>query len=170
MNDVERTVFLVGRVLAGFFYLIMGMGHFGRYPEMTAGVSEMGLPAPGLAVVITGFLLVIAGILILIGYHPLLGVLSAALFLVPVTLVMHAFWNIEDPVARQQEVATFLRNVGLLGATLMFVAIPRPWPTSVEQMLQRRERKDKFSDEEFDDVEFVNEEVETTDYDDGATL
>ncbi len=141
MNDIEKTLFLVGRVLLGFFLIIMGMNHFGNLESMTTMVAEVGLPAPMVAVVVTGVLLVLAGVSFLVGFHPPMGVLAAALFFVPVTLVIHDFWAIQDPVARQQELSTFLRNVGMLGAVLVLLAIPRPWPMSLDRMIQKQRLK-----------------------------
>lgn len=137
MNDIEQTLFLVGRVLIGFFFLVMGLNHFGNLADMTAMVADVGIPAPGVAVVVSGVLLVLAGLSFILGFHPPLGVLAAALFLVPVTLVMHDFWALEDPDARWQELNAFLRNVGLLGAVLVFLAIPRPWPMSLDRYIQK---------------------------------
>lgn len=162
MNDVEQSVFLVGRVLAGFFYLILGMNHFGNYPAMTAMVGEMGIPAPGVAVIVTGILLVVAGVFFLIGYHPLLGVLAAALFFVPVTLVMHPFWMIEDAAERSRELSIFMRNIGLLGATLMFVGIRRPWKFSLDEILARRDNR---GDADVEEVDIVVEEPREATYD-----
>ena len=138
MNDIEKSLFLLGRVLVGFFYLIMGLNHFGNMGQMSSMVADIGIPAPTVAVVITGLLLVLAGLSFVIGFHPPLGVLAAALFFVPVTLVMHDFWTIDEPVARLAELNTFLRNVGLLGATLLFLAIPRPWPMSLDSVRYAR--------------------------------
>jgi hypothetical protein len=36
---------------------------------------------------------------------------------------------------RQADIINFTKNIGLLGSTLMFLAVPRPWPYSVERRL-----------------------------------
>ena len=153
MNEIERILFFVGRVLVGFFFLVMGFNHFGNLAEMTTMVAEVGLPAPMVAVVISGILLVLAGISFVLGFQPPIGVLAGALFLVPVSLVMHDFWAIEDPAARQQELTTFLRNIGLLGAVMVFLAIPRPWPLSLDRFIQKRRYDQTLAEEQ--ETEFV---------------
>jgi putative oxidoreductase len=40
-------------------------------------------------------------------------------FLVPVTLSMHAFWAVKDPMMAQIQMAMFMKNVGLLGGALL---------------------------------------------------
>jgi len=37
---------------------------------------------------------------------------------------------------RQANIVNFSKNVGLLGSSLMFLAVPRPWPYSVERRLR----------------------------------
>jgi hypothetical protein len=43
---------------------------------------------------------------------------------------MHNFWVL-DGLQRMSELHAFLGNLGLLGAALIFLAIPRPWPLSL---------------------------------------
>jgi len=40
-------------------------------------------------------------------------------FLVPVTLMMHNFWSVSDPMTLQIEKAMFLKNVAMLGGALV---------------------------------------------------
>lgn len=138
MNDIERILFFVGRALVGLFLILMGMNHFGNLQQMTMQVAEVGLPAPMVAVIISGILLVLAGVSFLLGFQPAIGVLAAALFFVPVTLIMHDFWALEEAAARHNELMLFLRNMALMGAFLVFLAVPRPWPFSLDRYIQKR--------------------------------
>jgi len=87
-------------------------------------------------VIVGGLLLLAAGLSFLLGLFPRLGVAAVVLFLVPVTLIMHAFWADHDPAPQQNNIINFTKNVGLLGSSLMFLAVPRPWPYSVERRLR----------------------------------
>ena len=40
-------------------------------------------------------------------------------FLVPVTLSMHAFWAVKDPMMAQMQFSMFMKNLGLLGGALL---------------------------------------------------
>jgi uncharacterized membrane protein YphA (DoxX/SURF4 family) len=53
------------------------------------------------------------------------------LFLIPVTVIMHNFWALEG-MQRISELYSFLGNLALLGSALMFLAVPRPWPLSLD--------------------------------------
>jgi uncharacterized membrane protein YphA (DoxX/SURF4 family) len=128
--------FLVGRILVGLYYLQGAWHHFTGVGQMSRYVAAHGVPAPELAVIVAGVLLLIAGLSFLLGAFPRVGVAAIVLFLVPVTLIMHAFWADRDPAQRQADLINFTKNIALLGSSLMFLAVPRPWPYSVERRLR----------------------------------
>ena len=124
--------FLVGRILVGCYYLFNAYHHFVHVTPMARQAAMNGVPAPELAVIVGGILLAVAGVTLLLGIFPEYGIAALVLFLIPVTLIMHAFWTEVDPgIARMQQV-NFAKNIALLGASIMLLAIPRPWPLSLE--------------------------------------
>jgi uncharacterized membrane protein YphA (DoxX/SURF4 family) len=131
------VAFLVGRILVGVFYLLSAWNHFAHHAMMVPYVAARGVPAPGAAVVLAGILLAIAGVTFLLGVLPRVGVAAVVLFFVPVTLIMHAFWADADPAQRLADFGRFMANMGLLGSSLMFLGVPRPWPYSVENVVRR---------------------------------
>jgi uncharacterized membrane protein YphA (DoxX/SURF4 family) len=94
---------------------------------MAPHAASKGVPAPKVAIVGSGVLLLVGGLSIVLGYKPMLGILCVVLFLIPVTLTMHNYWADKDPQARQMNQVQFNKNMGLLGAALMLLAIPEPW-------------------------------------------
>jgi uncharacterized membrane protein YphA (DoxX/SURF4 family) len=122
-----KILFLLGRILVGGFFVYSGIKHFMNLNAMTGYTKAAGVPLPEIAVAGTGLLLFVAGFSFLLGYQPLIGIAAAVLFLVPVTLMMHSFWNMEG-AARASNLVNFTKNVALLGSVLMFLLIPRPWP------------------------------------------
>jgi len=125
--------FLVGRILVGGFYLLSAYNHFAHLSHMAYGAALHGVPAPQLAVVVAGLLLAVAGVTLLLGVFPRIGIAALLLFFVPVTVMMHPFWADATAAARQADLINFTKNVALLGSSLMFLAIPRPWPYSLER-------------------------------------
>ena len=128
--------FLIGRILVGCYYLQSAYHHFTGIGPLSRAAAAHGVPAPEVAVIGAGVLLLVAGLSFLLGVFPRLGVAAIVLFLVPVTLIMHAFWADHDPMRRQNDLINFTKNVGLLGSSLMFLAVPRPWPYSLERRLR----------------------------------
>jgi len=41
------------------------------------------------------------------------------LFLIPVTLMMHKFWTVTDPMMAQIQMILFMKNVSMLGGALL---------------------------------------------------
>jgi putative oxidoreductase len=133
---MRQTAFLAGRILLGGYYLMGAFHHFADVGKMAGFAAAHGVPMPQVAVVVAGILLAVAGLSLLLGIYPGVGVAALALFLVPVTLSMHAFWADHNPAMRQMDIINFGKNVALLGSSLMFLAIPRPWAYSVEEHMR----------------------------------
>jgi len=124
-----RQLFLAGRILLGGFFLLSAERHFVLASTMAAYAGSKGVPAPMAAVLISGVLLLVGGVTLLLGITPRVGIVAIVLFLVPVSLLMHPFWT-EQGVARIVDMTSFSKNVALLGAVLMLLAVPEPWPYS----------------------------------------
>lgn len=122
-----KYLFLLGRILYGGFFLLNSYNHFTRASAMAPYAASKGLPAPKAAILGSGVLLLLGGLSVLLGVEPRLGVLCLVLFLLPVSLTMHNYWADKDPQARQMNEIQFRKNVALLGAALMLLAIPEPW-------------------------------------------
>lgn len=120
--------FLIGRIIFGGFFISTGINHFKNVSYMAGYARAKGTPAPEAAVAGTGVLLVLGGLSMLLGAYPLIGIILLLIFLVGVSFQMHAFWKVTDPQARAADQINFMKNLALIGALLMFLAIPVPWP------------------------------------------
>ena len=123
---------LLGRILFGGYFIRSGINHFLNLEGMTGYTASKGVPLPELAVIVTGILLLTGGISIITGYYPKIGCYLLIAFLIPVTIIMHDFWSIEDAAARAGQLSRFLRNLTFTGACLMFLSIPEPWVYSLK--------------------------------------
>jgi len=121
--------FLVGRVVFGILLGVMGLNHLTGLDGMSGYAEAKGVPAPRLAVILSGLMLIAGGLAIALGVYPLVGAAVIALFFLGVTPVMHDFWTVDDPEQRQSEMTDFLKNATLFGAALVLVAISgTAWP------------------------------------------
>jgi uncharacterized membrane protein YphA (DoxX/SURF4 family) len=130
-----RGLFLLGRAIFGGFFAYNGINHFQNKQMMTQYAESKGVPATAAeaAIPATGAMLVAGGLSILAGAKPKQGLATIVCFLIPVTLQMHRFWEAEDPEHRVNEMAQFSKNLALLGAALMMLQIPEPWPISIDE-------------------------------------
>ena len=59
------------------------------------------------------------GLSVLLGYHARIGAWLLVLFLVPVTVMLHNFWAVTDPMMHQIQQVMFFKNVAMLGGALL---------------------------------------------------
>ena len=64
------------------------------------------------------FVLVLGGILILIGYRSGFGAILLLLYWIPVTFLVHDYWNAPD-AERRMEAILFMKNIAITGGLLM---------------------------------------------------
>ena len=114
-----EAIFIIGRILFGGFFLIMGMNHFMKLKMMAMYAKSKGIPAPGFAVVISGLLLLLGGLGIIFWTNVLLAGQLLILFLLPAAIVMHNFWAITDPQDKMTQMVNFLKNMAFIGALLI---------------------------------------------------
>src|SRR5437868_7132066 len=95
-GEALRYLAPVGRALFACIFLMAAPGHF---TQATIGhAASQGVPMASVAVPLSGVLALAGGLSILLGYKTRLGAALLILFLVPVTLMMHDFWSVVDPV------------------------------------------------------------------------
>jgi putative oxidoreductase len=136
---VVRNLFLLGRVIFGGYFAYNGIKHFRHEQMMSQYATQKGVPAPHAAVKGSGALLVAGGLSVMAGLNSRQGLAAILAFLVPVTLKMHQYWEVEDPQQRMGEAVNFSKNLALVGAALMMMQIPEPWPLSADAALHEDE-------------------------------
>jgi putative oxidoreductase len=116
-SGASAYVALAGRILFSSLFLIAAPMHFSQ-PEI-AFAKAAGVPMANLLVPASGLLALAGALSILVGYRAKIGAWLLVLFLVPVTLAMHNFWSVHDPMMMQIQMAMFLKNVSILGGALL---------------------------------------------------
>jgi putative oxidoreductase len=129
-----RAVFLIGRAIFGGFFVWNGLNHWRQQESMSQYAAAKGVPAADVAVPASGTLILAGGASVLAGFQPRLGLAAIIGFLIPVSLQMHRFWEIEDPAEQMPELVNFAKNMALLGAALMLMQLDEPWPASVDEL------------------------------------
>lgn len=112
-----RFVTLVGRVQFAAIFLAAPLGHFSR--QTIGYASQQGVPGAQWLVPLSGLIALAGGLSVLLGYKARIGAWLLVLFLVPVTLTMHNFWAVQDPMMAQIQQAMFFKNLSMLGGALL---------------------------------------------------
>ncbi len=129
--DLMDILIVIGRIIFGGFFIYSGINHFIGFAMMTQYAKMKGVPFPAFAQGATGLMLLLGGLSIVLGIYPLVGIALLVAFLVPVSFIMHNFWKIKDPQIKMADKVNFMKNMALLGAILMLLAIPSPWALSL---------------------------------------
>ena len=112
-----RYVELLGRVL---FSLIFITGSFQLFTANgMAMAAEKGVIAPNILVPFAGLMILSGGLGIFLGCRTKLCAWLIVLFLVPVTLVMHAYWLEHDAATRLMQQVNFIKNIAMLGGAFV---------------------------------------------------
>ncbi len=117
------VVALIGRILFAALFLGSGFGHLTQSQAMAGYAASRGVPQAKLAVLSSGVLIVIGGLMVLLGIWMDLGALLLVIFLIPTAFLMHAFWKETDPQAKQMEMVSFQKDLALGGAALFILAL-----------------------------------------------
>lgn len=107
----------LGRFFFSLIFIFSGLNHFSS--ETIAYAASTGLPMANILVPLSGLMILVGGLSVLLGYYARVGALLIVAFLVPVTLVMHNFWNIADSQMAQMQMIMFMKNIGLLGGAIL---------------------------------------------------
>ena len=113
----QGTVVVLGRFLFALIFLMAGTNHFSK--QTVGYAASQGVPLAAIAVPLAGVLAIAGGLSILLGYRANLGAWLIVLFLVPVSLMMHKFWTVSDPMMAQNQMVHFMKNVSMLGGALL---------------------------------------------------
>ncbi|HEV7424295.1 MAG TPA: DoxX family protein [Candidatus Paceibacterota bacterium] len=124
-------LFVLGRILLGGYFIRSGYNHFKNLGMLAGYAQSKGVPLAKGAVVVTGLMMFLGGLGILFGVYVQCSVLLLSVFLIITTFTMHQYWTVSDPMQKMGESVNFYKNLGLLGAVLMLVAIPTPWAVSL---------------------------------------
>jgi putative oxidoreductase len=113
----QGAVVVLGRFFYTLIFLMAGCNHFSA--KTIAFSASQGVPLASIAVPLSGALAIAGGLSILLGYRAKLGAWLIVVFLIPVTLMLHKFWAVQDPMMAQIQMILFMKNVAMLGGALL---------------------------------------------------
>jgi len=105
-----RYLVLAGRVLYSAIFIMGSPGHFTQ--QYVGYAAQQGVPAARVLVPLSGLIALAGGLSVLLGYRAKVGAW-------PVTLAIHNFWAVHDPMAAQIQQVMFMKNLSMLGAALL---------------------------------------------------
>jgi putative oxidoreductase len=126
-NDVvvlHPAVAVAGRTMFALIFFLSGITHFTN-PSDYVALMPAAIPWRGFWVILSATVELIGATLIVTNRFPRLGAWLIALFLVPVTTVVHgvAMVTAPDPEMRAIQTSFFLKGVAMTGAALLITQL-----------------------------------------------
>lgn len=113
---------LIGRILLSFIFLYDAYDSIFYFKATKAKMTLYGLNwNQDLLLVGAIFLLILGGLMVLFGYRARTGAVLLLLYWIPVTFIVHSFWNDPEPERRLQALL-FTKNLAIIGGLLMIWA------------------------------------------------
>lgn len=123
MSFSELISPLMGRAFLAWFFLSSALGMMGDFEGTSQLMMMSNLPAPKLLLVLVLVVLFLGGFSLLFGFHTRAGALMLFAFTLIVSLLMHDFWKITNPIDRAADYEIFARNVAIAGGLLLLVGM-----------------------------------------------
>lgn len=119
---ISNTAALAGRILLALIFLLSGWGKITGYDATAAAMAGKGLPMVGILLPLSILIELGGALLLVIGFKARWAALWLFLWMIPVTLMFHAFWGIEPKAAQAQQIH-FMKNLAIMGGLLMVFAL-----------------------------------------------
>jgi putative oxidoreductase len=114
----RNPLLAVGRALLGALFLVSGITKIGGFAYVSGWMASAGLPFSDVLLAATIAIEVVGGAMLITGWKARWAALGLAVFLVPVTLVFHAFWS-ADAAHFSDQLTAFLKNAAIFGGMLL---------------------------------------------------
>ena len=112
---------LVGRALLSSIFIISGWGKITGFSGTAAYMASKGMPIPDVLLVAAIIIELGGGLMVLLGWKACWAALAIFLFIIPTTLIFHAFWAV-DAAQVQNQMINFMKNLAIMGGMLYVVA------------------------------------------------
>ena len=110
---------LIGRILISFIFFYEAYDSIFYFKQTKEIMTNYGLTwNQDMLLLGAIFLLTLGGILLLIGYRAGLGAILILMYWIPVTFIVHSFWN-DPPEEKRLEAVLFMKNLAIIGGLLV---------------------------------------------------
>lgn len=117
------TLFFLGQIVLGVYFIMAGTRHFTNLAGMTGYAASRKLPMPRFSVIVSGLALWLSGLGVLFQYNLVLAYGLLIAFLVLSAFLVHAFWIDQDPNVKMGNQVNFQKNLALASALMMLLAL-----------------------------------------------
>jgi putative oxidoreductase len=129
------TPALIGRLLIAAIFLMSGIAKLTDTPGTIAHMTGAGILYADTLAIVAGAAEVLGAIAIATGFLTRVAAVGLILFMIPTTLIFHAFWNYTGEQHMTQMV-NFMKNLAILGGLAVLMA-QGPGRFSIDHRIRR---------------------------------
>ena len=130
---------LIGRCLMAALFVLSGIGKLTDLPGTAAQLSQHGVPYADTLALVAGIAEIAGAAGLVFGALTRIASIGLVLFMIPTTLIFHAFWNFHGAERMPQQI-NFMKNLAIIGG-LMVIAAFGAGRSSIDHVVRRgRER------------------------------
>ncbi len=118
---ITRFAPLAGRILLSAIFLFSAFGKITDWSGTAGYMASRGMPAVPFFLFMAIVFESLGGLSVLTGFKARWGAAALFVFLIPTTLIFHAFWSAGPDMFRMQLI-NFMKNVAIMGGLLQIVA------------------------------------------------
>lgn len=116
---------LIAQIVLGVYFIFNAYNHLvSNRANLTGYAQARNVPAPGPMVLVTGLMLLGAGLSLLLGYKVTVGAWLAIIFLILASFLVHHFWT-DEGMERIGQQVNFSKNLALAAALLLATYVPK---------------------------------------------
>jgi putative oxidoreductase len=112
---------LAGRVLMAYIFVLSGTGKIGNFAGTAGYMASKGMPFAEALLVGAIAVELVGGIMLIVGWQARWAAAAIFLFMIPTTLIFHAYWAVDPEQVRAQTIQ-FNKNLAIMGGMLYLVA------------------------------------------------
>jgi putative oxidoreductase len=112
---------LAGRVLMAYIFVLSGIGKIGNFAGTAGYMASKGMPFAEVLLVGAIAVELVGGIMLVVGWQARWAAAAIFLFMIPTTLIFHAYWAVDPEQVRAQTIQ-FNKNLAIMGGMLYLMA------------------------------------------------
>jgi len=126
-TQLQNALVLAGRILLALIFIFAGFDKIAHYAGNAGYMASAGMPLINILLPLAILFELGGGLAIAFGWKTRWAAAALCLFMVPVTLVFHAFWS-SPPDQAQMQMIHFMKNLAIMGGMLALAAFgPGAW-------------------------------------------
>jgi putative oxidoreductase len=131
MSQFQPWGLLLGRLLLAYVFVLNGYGKIAGFAGTAKYMASKGMPLIEPLLVGTILIELVGGLMLAVGWKARWAAWAFFLWLIPVTLVFHAYWSVPPEQVMAQTIQ-FQKNLAIMGG-MLYVALMGPGRLSLDK-------------------------------------